>query len=134
MSVTNGPQFPNVPVGRPTKIGTILVAGDQLQFSMSATSVMHAVGAVLFQSVANGTITTFTADIRMSLDGGTTFTAQTVGGGFTSGSNTAALNFQTGPLMVVGLPGAGGQMSFQFVAVTFVLGTATKADIWAILS
>src|SRR5215813_9625882 len=100
MAVINGPQFPVIPKGKRVKIGSFTAVGNQLQFTLMEPSYVHS-GSVIFQVVANGTVTTLTADIRISLDGGTTFTAQTAAGAATVASNTSALNFQTGPLQSV---------------------------------
>lgn len=140
MAIVNGPAggggpFPKVTVGKRTKIGSITAAGNQLQFGLSEQSFYHC-GSIIIQSVPQapgGTITTFTADIRLSLDGGVTFAAQSAVGAATVASNTAGLNFQTTPLQSIAIPGVGGELSLQFVAVTFVLGTATSADIWVLL-
>src|SRR5262249_37148183 len=129
MALKNGPQFPVILKGKRTKIGTFTVAGDQLQFALMEASYVHS-GSIIVQVIGNGTITTLTADIRISLDGGTTFTAQTAAGGATVASNTTALNFQTGPLQSVALPGVGSEAVLQFVVATLAFGTATSADVW----
>lgn len=135
MAVVNGPApFVKVSPGRPTKIGSIATATDILQFALSEPSFYHS-GSVVFQVVPNGTVTTFTANIAISLDGGTTFNVQTGNvGTATVASTTSGLNFQTAPLQNVALPGVGGQISVQFQAATLTLGTATKIDVWVLLS
>jgi len=131
MALKNGPQFPNVAFAKRTKIGTFTANGDQLQFSISARSYEHS-GSMIFQVVANGTVTTLTADIQISLDGGTTFNPQSAAGAATVASNTAGLNFQTSPLLSVALPGVSGECSLQFVVKTLTFGTATSADVWVL--
>ena len=133
MALKNGPQFPVIPKGKRVKIGTFTVAGDQLQFALMEPSYVHS-GSLLVQVVANGTVTTLTADIRISLDGGTTFTAQTAAGAATVASNTTGLNFQTGPLQSIALPGVGSEAILQFVVATLVFGTATSADVWVLMA
>lgn len=133
MAVINGPQFPVILKGRRTKIGTFTAVGNQLQFTLMEPSYVHS-SSIIVQVVGNGTITTLTADIRISLDGGTTFTAQTVAGAATVASNTAALNFQTGPLQSIALPGVGSEAVLQFVVATLAFGTATSADVWVLMA
>lgn len=133
MAIKNSPNFPNLTKGRPVKIGTFTANGDQLQFAISPFSYEHS-GSLIVQVVPNGTVTTLTADIRISLDGGTTFTAQSAAGAATVASNTAAINFQTGPLQSIALPGVGGQCSLQFVVASLTFGTATSADVWGLVA
>lgn len=135
MAVVNGPApFPKISPGKPTKIGSIATVTDILQFSLSENSGYH-LGSIVFQAIPNGTVTTFTVNINVSLDGGTTFNTQTGNvGAATIASNTSGLNFQTGPLQNVAMPGIGGQCSLQFAAATLTLGTATKIDIWALVA
>jgi hypothetical protein len=134
MAVVNGPApFVKVVVGKPTKIGSIATATDVLQFALSEQSFYHC-GSIVFQAVPNGTVTTFTANIAISLDGGTTFATQIGTTPATVASTTAAINFQTQPLQNVAIPAVGGQISLQFQAATLTLGTATKIDIWALVA
>lgn len=133
MAVKNGPQFPNITKGKRVKIGTFTVNADQLQFSLSPLSYEHS-GSLIIQVIANGTVTTLTADIQISLDGGTTFNAQAAAGAATVASNTAALNFQTNPLQSVALPGVGGEAILQFVVKSLTFGTATSADVWGLMA
>lgn len=135
MAVVNGPGVLKLSPGKPMKLGVIATATDILQFALSEPSFYHS-GSIVFQSVpVGGTITTFTANIAISLDGGVTFNTQTGNvGTATVASTTSALNFQTSPLQNVAIPGVGGQISVQFQAATFVLGTATGATIWALVS
>lgn len=135
MAVINGPQFPVITKGKRTKIGTFTAAGNQLQFSLMEPSYVHS-SSIIVQVIGNGTITTLTADIRISLDGGTTFNPQTgtVAGSSTVASNTAAINFQTGPLQSVAIPGVGSEAILQFVVVTLTFGTATSADVWVLMA
>lgn len=134
MAVVNGPQFPKLGVGRPVKLGSIATATDILQFSLSENSGFH-LGSIVFQAIPNGTVTAFTVNIQMSLDGGTTFNIQTGNvGASTVASNTGGLDFGTKQLQNVALPGVGGQLSMQFAAATLTLGTATKIDIWGLLA
>lgn len=134
MAILNGPApFPKLPFGKPVKLGTVATATDGFQFSISEDSYRHA-GCIIFQMIpVGGTITTFTANIQFSLDGGTTWDAQTSAGTATVASNTAGINFQTGHLENVAIPGIGGQVSIRFQTATFVLGTGTGADIWALV-
>lgn len=138
MALKNGPglvpsNFPLVVRGKNTFLGSITTQGDQLQFSLSTDSYPHC-GSVIFQIVpvaANGTITTFTVNIQISLDGGVTFDNQAAAGAATVASNTAGINFQTGHLQSVALPGVGGEAVLQFVAATLTLGTATSIKVFA---
>lgn len=130
MATVNGPQFPTVALGKPTKLGSIATSTDVLQFSMPARTDSH-LGHIVFQAIPNGTVTTFTAAVNISLDGGTTYNPQKPAGGTTLASDTSALNFQTTPLQSAAMPGVGGSHSLQFAAATLTLGTATKIDIWA---
>lgn len=125
--------FPVVVKGKATLLGTITANGDQLQFSLAPFSFEHS-GSILIQVIGNGTITTLTADIQISLDGGTTFNAQTAAGSATVASNTAAINFQTGPLQSIALPGVGGEASLQFVVKSLAFGTATSAKVIALMA
>lgn len=141
MSLKNGPgfvpsNFPVVVRGKSTLLGSITTQGDQLQFSLSSESYPH-LGSVIFQIIpvaAGGTITTLTVNIQISLDGGTTFDNQVAAGAATVASNTAAINFQTGHLQSVALPGVGGEAVLQFVAATLTLGTATSFKVFALMS
>lgn len=127
----SGVIFPAVEKGKPVKIGTFTTNGDQLQFALAPYSVEHC-GSIIVQVVANGSVTTLTADIQLSLDGGVTFTAQTAAGTATVASNTSALNFQTGPLQSIAIPGVGGELSLQFVVKSLTFNTATAADVWVL--
>lgn len=139
MALKNGPglvpsNFPLVVKGKRTLLGTITTAGDQLQFSLAPDSYVHS-SSVIFQAIPiGGTITTFTADVRISLDGGVTFNPQKAAGAATVASNTAAIDFVAGPLESVALPGVGAEAVLQFVAATFVLGTGTGATIIALMA
>jgi hypothetical protein len=134
MAVVNGPQFPKLPVGKSVKVGTVTTATDILQFAMSEQSYYHS-GALIIQAVPNGTVTTFTAALAMSLDGGVTFSTQTGNiGGATVASTTSTLTFTANTLQNVAIPGVGGQVSLQFQTTALTLGTATKVDIWMLVA
>lgn len=141
MALKNGPglvpsNFPVVVKGKSTLLGSITTAGDQLQFSLAPDSYQHS-GSVIFQIIpvaAGGTITTLTVNIQISLDGGTTFDNQAAAGSSTVASNTAGINFQTGHLQSVALPGVGAEAVLQFVAATLVLGTATSFKVFALMA
>jgi hypothetical protein len=141
MALKNGPGlvpsfFPVVVKGKRTLLGTITTAGDQLQFSLAPDSYAHS-GSVIFQIIPvapAGTITTLTCDVQISLDGGVTFNAQVAAGAATVASNTAGINFQTGHLQSVALPGVGAEAALQFVAATLVFGTATAITVWALMA
>jgi hypothetical protein len=128
--------FPVVVKGKRTFLGTFTTAGDQLQFSLAPFSYEHS-GSVVFQIIpvaAGGTITTLTCDIQISLDGGVTFNAQVAAGAATVASNTAGINFQTGHVQSVALPGVGAEAVLQFVVATLALGTATSVQVWALMA
>lgn len=134
MAVVNGPLFPKIGPGRPTLLGLIKASTDVLQFSLSENSGYH-LGSIIFQAVPNGSVTTFTANVAISLDGGTTFNIQTGNvGSATIASTTSGLNFQTAPLQNVAMPGVGGQCSLQFQAASLTLNSATQIAIWALVA
>src|SRR5215469_13815768 len=133
MAVINGPQFPVITKGKRVKIGTFTAVGNQLQFTWMEPSVTHS-ASLLVQVVANGSVTTLTADIQISLNGGTTFNAQVAAGLATVASNTAGINFQTGPLQSIALPGVGSEAILQFVVATLVFNTATSADVFVLMA
>jgi hypothetical protein len=134
MALKNGPQFPVVTKGKAVNIGTFTAATDQLQFTLAPDSVVHC-GSLIVQVVANGTVTTLTADIRISLDGGTTFNAQTVAGAATVASATAGLNFAGSPLQSVALPGVASEAILQFVVLAgLAFGTATSAKVLVLMA
>src|SRR4029077_11343812 len=133
MAVINAGAIQKITVCKPEKIGTFTANGNQIQFSLSEQSYYHC-GSLIIQVIANGTVTTLTADIQISLDGGITFNAQTAAGAATVASNTAGLNFQSSPLQSVAIPAVGGQVSLQFVVKSLTFGTATSADVWALVA
>jgi hypothetical protein len=111
-------QPPLLKVGSPTKIGTITANGDQLRFAIPVECSRWR-GQLMLQAVANGTVTTFTANINASIDGSNyqPLPAQT------------ALNFQTTPLQRIESSGCGG-LPVEFQVASLTLGTATAIDIF----
>jgi hypothetical protein len=134
MAVVNGPGTPKLSVGKRTRIGSIATATDILNFAMSEYSGYH-LGSLIVQAVPiGGTVTTFTANMQFSLDGGVTFATQFGTTPATIASTTSAMDFIAHPLQNIAIPGFGGDCSFQLAAATFVLGTGTRADIWMLVA
>ncbi len=142
MAIINGPSpYPKVPYGKPVKLGSITTGTDQLQFSLTGGSfeIMSAMGSIIFQFIANGSVTTAVVDLRASLDGGTNFAPQTGNlGGATLASTTSGLNIANsgnsgGMLINLQIPALAGQISFQLVMTSLTFNTATKIDAWVLV-
>lgn len=137
MAVLNATNPPKLPFGKPVKLGTITTNTDQFQFTFSEPSYLHS-GSLIFQIVPaapGATITTLTVNVVFSLDGGVTFDPQTGNvGAATVASTTSALAFATNHLQSLAIPALGGQISARFNVTALTFGTATSADVWALVA
>ncbi len=141
LNVVNGPQYPKLTYGKPLKLGSLVSVADTLQFSVTGGSsdIFGCLGSIIFQIIANGTVTSAHVGLGASCDGGTNTGFQTgaVGGGSFS-SNTPAIDVHlagnSGGLIInLQIPSLAGQITMRLVLGDVVYGTASKFDVWALV-
>ncbi len=124
MAILNAVFAPLLSRSHPIKLGTIVLAGNQLKFAMPSGDSYSYRGQLILQFVpVGGTITAQTYNVQASLDGGVTYNTVPT-------TPAQPIDGNAAPLFRVDMSGLGA-INCQLNNATFTLGTGTGVDVWA---